>query len=97
MDEIEDFIFNTEITEDEIRLAMNKFRKGKKPGPDCLLPEFFIYGIDSIAHILVKLFNRLFQKGEYPESWCESLIVVLHKKGDINNTDHYRGISLQND
>ena len=60
------------------------------------MPEFFIYGIDLIAHILVKLFNRLFQKGEYPESWCESLIVVLHKKGDINNTDNYRGISLQN-
>ena len=41
MDEIEDFIFNTDITEDEIRLAIKKFRKGKKPEPDCLLPEFF--------------------------------------------------------
>ena len=96
LDEIEDFIFNTDISEDEIRLAVKRFRKGKKPGPDCLLPEFFIYGINVIMHVLVKLFNRLFVTGEYPDSWCESLIVVIHKKGDINNTDNYWGISLQN-
>jgi hypothetical protein len=96
VDDIEDFLFNTDISEDEIRIALKHFRKGKKPGPDCILPEFFIYGIDSFIHVLVKLFNRLFVTKEYPASWCESLIVVLHKKGDVNSTDNYRGISLQN-
>ena len=62
IDEIEDFIFNTEISEDEKRLATKNFRKKKKPKPNCILPEFCLYGIDYIAHILVKLFNRLFKK-----------------------------------
>jgi len=94
--EIDEFIFNSEITEDEIRLAIKHMKAGKKSGPDNLIPEFFIYGVDIILPILVKLFNRIFETGEYPDSWTESLIVTLHKKGDVNNTDNYRGISLQN-
>ena len=94
VDDIDDYIFNTEISEDEIWLAVKHFRKGKKSEPDCILPEFFIYGIDSFIHVLVKLFNRLFATGEYPESWCESLIVVIHKKGDINNHPNMRYLLL---
>ena len=46
--------------------------------------------------MLCKLFNRLYNKGEYPLSWGQSVIVTLHKKGDVNDVDNYRGISLQN-
>ena len=47
LDDIEYFIFATDINEDEIRLAVKRFRKGKMPGSDCILPEFFIDGIDN--------------------------------------------------
>jgi hypothetical protein len=94
--EIEEHIFNHSIQEDEIRLAIKHFKGGKQPGPDNILPEFFIYGIDSFIDILVNLFNRLYTFGEYPDKWCESIIITIYKKGDRNDPNNYRGISLQN-
>ena len=44
--------------------------------------------------VLTKLFNRIFETGEMPESWTKSVIVPIHKKGDVNSTNNYRGVSL---
>ena len=30
----------------------------------------------------------------FPEEWSKAIIIRLHKKGDENNPDTYRGISL---
>ena len=30
----------------------------------------------------------------YPDMWTKAVIVPIHKKGDTNVTDDYRGISL---
>jgi hypothetical protein len=42
------------------------------------------------------LFNTLFDRGVYPGDWTESIILPLFKKGDVNNPNNYRGISLSN-
>ena len=42
----------------------------------------------------MKLFNVLFDKGVYPDNWTESIVVPLFKKGNINDVNNYRGISL---
>ena len=49
---------------------------------------------DLIGNFFVKLFNSLFKKGIFPENWTESIIMPLYKKGDVNNPNNYRGISL---
>ena len=95
-DEIEEHIFNSEITDDEIVTAIRSMKRGKAPGPDGLVPEVFIYGIDTLLPLINRLFNRLFRHDEYPEEWCNSIITTLHKKGDANDVNNYRGISLQN-
>lgn len=92
--EIENLIFNSEITEDEIVFAVKSLRAGKAPGPDGIIPEMFINTIDIILPILNKLFNRLFLRGEFPGTWSKSIMIPIHKKGDINSADNYRGISL---
>jgi len=46
------------------------------------------------ATALCTLFNKLFDSGYFPETWSEGYVVPLHKKGDINNTNNYRGITL---
>ena len=43
---------------------------------------------------LVKFFNVLFDRGIYPDSWTKSIIVPLFKKGNQNDPNNYRGISL---
>ena len=36
----------------------------------------------------------MLDSGEFPKSWGIGHIFPLHKKGDINNVDNYRGITL---
>ena len=43
---------------------------------------------------LHKLFNVVFEKGYFPSKWTEGFIVPLHKKGDVNLVENYRGITL---
>ena len=61
---------------------------------DFVLNEFFKYGINEMANYLCKLFNVIFQKGYFPIKWTEGFIVPLHKKGDINQVENDRGITL---
>ena len=34
--------------------------------------------------------------GDIPEEWRAAIVIPVHKKGDRNNLDKYRGISLLN-
>ena len=36
----------------------------------------------------------MFNNGEYPRSWGESIIYPIFKKGDVNDAQSYRGITL---
>ena len=65
-------------------------------GPDDLIPKFFINGIETLLSLINRLLNRLFQSGQYPDNWYNSIIVTLYKKGDINDVNNYQGISLEN-
>ena len=76
----------------EIFKACRELSIGKSGGLDCVLNEFFKYGIYEMASYLCKLFNVIFQKGYFPIKRTESFIVTLHKKGDINQVENYRGI-----
>lgn len=40
------------------------------------------------------LFNKIFETGVFPEEWAEGFIIPLHKKGNLNNVENYRGITL---
>ena len=93
-DEIEHLIFNERISDDEIVHAVKHLKRGKSAGPDGILPEFFIDCIDTLLPVISKLFNRLFLNGIFPSCWSQSILFPLHKKGDINVPDNYRGISL---
>ena len=43
---------------------------------------------------LKKCFNAIFVSGIFPHEWSKAIIIPLHKKGEVNNPDNYRGISL---
>ena len=63
-------------------------------GNDDLIPEIFIDCKDILSPILGKLFNYMFNNSLYPKSWTEGIIVPVPKKGDPNNVNNYRGITL---
>ena len=43
---------------------------------------------------LINLFNKIFEKGHFPEAWSEDYVIPLHKKGNVNDVENYRGITL---
>lgn len=88
-DEIENLIFNSEITDDKLMFAVKSLNAGKAPGPDELIPEMFISNVEIILPVLNKLFNRLFFEGTFPDLWSKSIMIPLHKKGDMNSANKY--------
>ena len=85
---------NFEISYLEIFKACRELSINKSGGPDFVLNEFFKYGINETVFYLCNLFNTIFEKGYFPTKWTEGFIVPLHKKGDINKVENYRGITL---
>jgi hypothetical protein len=85
---------NTQISADEINLAIKQLSTNKSGRPDLLLNVFFIEGKGTLLPVLHALFNKLFETGHFPDRWSEGYVIPLHKKGNINNVENYRGITL---
>ena len=83
-----------EITEDEILKAISNLKSNKSCSEDGIINEIFIKGKTILLPCLHKLFNSLFISGYFPEIWTKACIVPIFKKGDANNANNYRGISL---
>ena len=90
VDEFLDF----DMSEEEVKAAIRHLINNKSPGPYGIMSEILKALDTAIVPFLVKYFNELFSYG--PTEWTKAIIVPLHKKGDINNVDNYRGISLLN-
>ena len=43
---------------------------------------------------VLHLFNFVLNCGIFPDAWSDGLLVPLHKKGNVNVPDNYRGITL---
>jgi len=54
----------------------------------------FKAGGRTICYEIHKLIISIWNKGELPEEWKESIIVPLYKNGDKTDSSNYRGISL---
>ena len=85
-----------DITALEVQDAIRALKCNKAPGPDGLCGEFYKYSDACVVNFLTKYFNKPFDSGMFPLAWSESVIQPLHKKGDKNSPDNYRGISLLN-
>ena len=82
------------ITLDEIKIVVNNLKRNKAHGHDNLLNEYFLESFDILGGHLVDIFNAVFDSGIFPESWSKGVIIPIHKKGDKNNVNNYRGITL---
>ena len=78
----------------EIKEGISKLKSSKTAGPDMILNEFIKVGSSVMNSTLIKLFNKVLQDGQMPETWNLSFISSLYKAGDVNNTNNYRGLSV---
>ena len=85
---------NDNISANEIYRAIKQLKTNKSGGPDKLINEFFIHGKHVLVPVLCNLFNKIFENGHFPEEWSEGYIIPLHKKGNRDEVENYRGITL---
>ena len=83
-----------DFSEEEIDKAINVLKCRKSPGVDLLIAEVFIEARAILSPILCKLFNFMYVNSLYPDSWAKGIIVPIPKKGNKNDVNNYRGITL---
>lgn len=89
-------LLNHKITPTEIIQNISNLKNGKSAAADKICNEMLTYGINELINPLVKLFNIVLDSGHFPHQWNESLITLIHKKGNIYDPANYRGISVTN-
>lgn len=85
-----------DIEMSEVVNALNKLKNKKAPGLDQVSNEFLKNLNMNGKKYLLKSLNFIFKNGNIPKTWSETKMVLFFKKGDANNPDNYRGISLLN-
>jgi hypothetical protein len=71
-----------------------KLKKYKSPGSDQIPAELIQAGGEILLSEIHKLVNSVWNKGELPGQWKESIIVPIDKKDDKTDCNNYRGMSL---
>ena len=77
-----------------MKKAIQRLKSGKAVGVDGVIAEMLKAAEQEITPFLTKYFSVLFSSSQFPSEWTKAIIIPLHKKGDVNNPDNYRGISL---
>ena len=75
---------------------MKSLRNRKASGSDGIAGQLIKYGGNEMIMMLQKLFQLIWDSEYLPERWGESMIVSLFKKGDQEDPDNYKGITLLN-
>lgn len=87
-------MFIRPTSEQEVLSVIKSLRNNKAPGKDninsSILKHISIY----IAPILAELFNKSFDKGEFPSCLKTAVVIPLFKSGNKKQTNCYRPISL---
>ena len=73
--------------------AVKSLKKGKSEGVDNIPSELVQAGGEAMTDMLL-ICNKIWQTGEWPTPWTQSLIITLPKKGNLHLCQNYRTISL---
>jgi hypothetical protein len=91
------FIFelNDHFSIDELEIAFCDMKNDRAVGIDNIPIEFFKYtGCTEIKELILFFFNKCLMEGTVPNIMKDVTIKMIFKKGDTNNLNNYRGISL---
>ena len=69
-------------------------KTNKASGNDYIISEMLKHLPEHVFDYFKLLFNKIFETGQFPDSWTEGIIVPLFKSGDNREPGNYRGITL---
>ena len=87
---------NIPISREAIRHSILALHVNRATGTDGLCIKMYKCTLDTVLPYLHVLLNRVFDIGQFPEQWSESIISPIHKKGSKFEPNNYRAISLIN-
>ena len=76
---------------DELQKAVKSMKNGKACGLDEIPTE--VWKLDEFQHILLELCNGVYKQDPI-DRWTEGCLLPFPKKGDLEMTKNYRGITL---
>ena len=82
------------ITESETAEDIKKLNTNKSCAEDNIINEIFIHCKTLLLPHLCKLFNTVYTSGFFPASWAKGCIVPVFKKGECDDPNNYRGITI---
>ena len=85
---------NSDISREEVENSLSMIKSNKSPGSDCILNEMLKSTYLEITPFLITLLNHIFRNNIFPNEWKKSIIVPIHKKGNVNDCNNFRPISL---
>ena len=86
--------YNQPFSMDELRTALGKAHD-TAPGPDQIHYQILKHLPGASLQCLLKVFNNIWETGEFPPSWREAIIIPIAKPGkDSNDPNNYRPIAL---
>ena len=75
---------------------INKLKGKKAAGTDTIISELLKNLDEPTLHIIVKIMNKIFDTGEFPQERAVGIILIMFKGGEKNDSNNYRGINLLN-
>ena len=82
------------VTVLEVKNVMSKMKKKKSAGPDEISQECLLIGKRILAAPLTKIINTSITQGMVPDSWKEATVIPILKKGNPQEKENYRPVSI---
>ena len=67
----------------EVEAAVQSLKKGKSAGVNNIQAELVQAGGEDVSTALMTICNKIWQTGEWPTQWTQSLVITLLKKGNL--------------
>ena len=84
------------VTEDEVRRAMRRSKRGTAPGGDGIPLQLYTRLSDVVRPLLARLFSAIGGTDRLPAGFHDGVIAVKHKSGDRAEPANYRPLTLLN-
>ena len=81
-----------EVSWEEVVEVMKCLKIGKVAGFDGIIKEMLMYGGGRLVKVMLLMMNVVMKSDCCPLDWKRSLLVPLHKDGDVEQVGNYRGI-----
>jgi len=78
----------------EIARAMKEVSDGKSTGMDDVPVELFKAAGETALDQMHRICIALWETGDWPEDWANSIFIPIPKKGDMGKCENYRTIAL---